>query len=48
MLSRLPKVSNDPKRLAYLRLPVKDTFDIILNEYRNKEKTELEIAYIVT
>ena len=34
LIHNLPKVTTDPRKLAYLRLPVKDVYETILTGYR--------------
>jgi hypothetical protein len=42
----LPKVTTDPRKIAYLRLPVKDIYESILAGYKEKKKRP-ENLYIV-
>jgi hypothetical protein len=47
LVDRLPKVSSDPKRLAYLRIQFKDIYEAILEAY-NEMKINPNTIYIVT
>lgn len=47
LVENLPKVTTDPRKLAYLRLPVKDIFDTILNGYRSKKKRPDNLYVVV-
>lgn len=47
MVSRLPKVTNDPKRLGYLRFAFKDLFEMIRRSYRQGEIINFDTVYVV-
>lgn len=50
LVVNLPKVTNDPKKLAYIRSPVKDMHDTIKNYYRtikNEVLNVLRVVYLV-
>lgn len=37
IISNFPKFTNDPKKLAYLRLPIKDVYDLIKDCFKEKK-----------
>lgn len=47
LIDNLPKVTTDPRKLAYLRLPVKDTYEAILSGYRENKKRPESLHIVI-
>ena len=46
IVSQLTRNTNDPKRLAYIRLAIKDIYESVLSDYK-KNKPSNEFTLIV-
>ena len=43
----LPKITTDPKKLAYLRLPFKDIYEAILKKFKSQPKNYHEVYLVL-
>lgn len=43
----MPKVTTDPRKLAYLRLPVKDIYETVLTSYQGNTKKPKRLYIVV-
>jgi hypothetical protein len=47
LVETMPKVTTDPRKLAYLRLPVKDIYETVLTNYHGNTKRPKALFIVV-
>ncbi len=47
LVENMPKVTTDPRKLAYLRLPVKDIYETVLSSYQVNTKRPKALFIVV-
>ena len=47
LVESMPKVTTDPRKLAYLRLPVKDIYETVLTSYQGNTKKPKRLYIVV-